>query len=811
MTSLTKTKVNDVCCEDWRLRELKELNFSKLFHRSKFTQKLLSKYTVECPDKDVSDIRYKLNTAKDIHEYWDIFMMFEKEIDIDNLLSSYRDGILPNEEMNRVKDQMLLCQNEEECLKIYNDFYKRYDEFKHESLDEKIESLDDCMTTRLMKYFSKKFCNGGQEHAIHDPAWKIRQFINGESISWKDQMLLLTADCQSGKTFIVITMSIIYLSIGITPILVVRNIKSDKDQLIFRLKQQIQEVQRDLNIDYSLGTKLNNIIYVDGNAEGKKAKKNCEKLAKALNGEENGIIISLSNGAQLEKVHKYITTDSKYILFLDEADTEGGYGHTNSVDNESVTKTQYIRKIINESLRYIAITATGQNILVYDHRLHSNNIVYKQNGEAYRGFNVVNFEKLSDSIKPIMKNEKVITDYIKQKLEKLSEKGPFKRHNDIHPVICIFKYTRYVDKQSEFLDNFSNNILTGDDKDKWTVLTLNGRGVKIYSSRLKKNLKFSTVRNGETINTESVNNGTGIHNFKKINISEVLNWMADKSKSGGGGVENHHHIAIIGWDLLNRGISISSASKNANWHPTDMIFVPSKNSSSADYRQAASRLFGNHNDNIPLTLHTTPSAWKKVVYDYKLHELYINNICNLSSLENKQVCAEVIKIPSLRMPRDFLANRSTKKAKQILNILSNPDDEKESEMVKNSLNMSDMNINWNPTDEEFKILAKQVDKKQRKCQPNTIPEMKIYIRQAIKNKTTKKGKLYRSIKPESEGEAYTKEALLEIIKNAGYEQPNSVFTQLTNRNDKNFHLTIFEKNNDDYGWSIKKGLERAWV
>jgi len=341
----------------------------------------------------------------------------------DLMLSSYCEKISQREIM-RWKFKLIQTKNEDEFEKIIDQFAAIVEvvvevvvEVEEEKYDDEKE---DHIAMKLVKYFSNKYNSGGQTHIIQRRAWQIEHILNGGKISAKDKMLLLTADCQSGKTFIVIAMALIYLSLGITPLLVVRNKKVDKDQLIVRLNRTVNEVLRndDLGLKHKFREQLTNIIYVDGDSNEKDKEEQCEKMKKVLNGENNGIIISLANGIQLERIHQYVTSKTNMATFLDEADVEGGYGQP--VDTIQ-PKAKFIRKLINKSKRYIAITATGQDILVCDHRLYSDNILLQKPGPSYRGFHDVIFDPIKNMV-PIKKGENVTPKIIKKVIRKLTKK-----------------------------------------------------------------------------------------------------------------------------------------------------------------------------------------------------------------------------------------------------------------------------------------------------------------------------------------------------------------------------------------------------
>ena len=60
------------------------------------------------------------------------------------------------------------------------------------------------------------------------------------------------------------------------------------------------------------------------------------------------------------------------------------------------------------------------------------------------------------------------------------------------------------------------------------------------------------------------------------------------------------HIAIIAGELADRGISFVSS--EYHWHPTSMYYVPSAGATVSHIIQAAGRLCGNFDDDIPLQL-----------------------------------------------------------------------------------------------------------------------------------------------------------------------------------------------------------------
>ena len=638
----------------------------QLRNKYKFWKKISK--TINIGDKCIFSIR-RLNTL-----YYLLKRILNRKYDENDFISIFkRDNMSSNMEillslysLNNTDKQELFV----EMLRIY--------------ICDLIHSpkINSVCGTFLLPITAYKWCvnwwnNNSSRQSGYDldlPAFSIKKIIENEKILEDEIYTLISAYYQSGKTFLVILLVIIYLSSGITPVIVVKK-SGDVTQLKRRMKEIFSDFVNDMIIYGYYQEELsmfNSILYKSSFEKPKDEK----AISHSIEGVEPKCIIVLRHHVQIGRLNSMKTDNSKIALFIDEAHACGGYRrvdedgnflHGNEEDGDDVKRVDTeITELKKSSCKIFLITATPSNILISEPKLYVNFIYHKKNNEFYRG--------PEDIIHKTIKNDKnVVADII----TKLSHKPIISRSKgnttDYHPIIVLLHFQRKIEEQEGFLRSFysgdSSFYETVSEAD-WLVFTYNGDGIRLWHrSFIKKNrLRI----NGITCKDAS----SGEFLFPKLEPCDLLDWLAMN-----GGVEKFPRICIIGYDMVIEGISLSTKNE-PGWHLTHIAIIGNHD---PDYLcQLTYRLAGNHGDDMELTAMMTHINKKKVLkYVYTTNYL-IDNLLLYQGCENKKV-KDIIKnfeIFENRIPPKFISlNRS--KDKSFYQIIDNPDQSTEDKIIKN--------------------------------------------------------------------------------------------------------------------------------
>ena len=538
----------------------------------------------------------------------------------------------------------------------------------------------------LTEYIYRYFRYTKSMDLLDSKGFHISSFLKDPNYlpEFNDLMTLIISDCQNGKTFLVMAVALIYLSLGFTPVFIVLN-KSQVGQLIFRLKAYIKElkdhlVSLNMFTEKQLDFLSENFLYFD--AENKMSTDD-DSLKLAMNGDKPRFVICIKHHQHLERVNKEITDTSKICLIADEAQVSCCYKeiaptyHDDNVkyDKEFITLRQ-------KSSKFIAVSATVQDIIMVEENLYSDNIVFIPQTDKYVGMSLWTTKCLD------VKNDKkddIIPASALNVLTELSNTEPITRQNyrfakeDKHPIIVLLKTERRKEKHLSMLEHFSKKKYNSDiNNGKWCVIVEHGSGFYIYhesfsNEPMKIESQLSVVKENK------------VHFFTSsgkdaVNITDVFQFVADI------GLDTIPRVLLIAYDMCKEGVSlISHYDKPNNYHLTHGIFLLNNQSSVASMIQTTSRLCGNHGDDIRPTLYTTEKMRNNIMNGYLTHKEQIQALMKMSENGNvnvaQQSCKDFLeKFPLFknRVPKTDNKVKGVKKA-----LLNNPNEKKEKEMLKN--------------------------------------------------------------------------------------------------------------------------------
>ncbi|NBP58510.1 hypothetical protein EBU71_18635, partial [bacterium] len=349
----------------------------------------------------------------------------------------------------------------------------------------------------------------------------------------KDFMTVITSDCQNGKTFLVMAVALIYISLGFTPVFIVLN-KSQVGQLMFRLRAYVKELKShlvSLNMftEKQLDFLSESFLYFD--AENKMSADD-DSLHLAINGEKPRFVICIKHHQHLERVNKEITDGSKICLIADEAQVSCCYKDISNIPTYHDDSVKYDKEFITlrqKSTKFIAVSATLQDIIMVEENLYSDNIVFIPQTDKYVGMSLWHTKSLDVSED---KKDDIIPTSALNVLTELSKTEPIKRQNyrfakeDKHPIIVLLKTERRKEKHLSILENFSKKKFNSDiNNGNWCVIVEHGDGFYIYhQSFLNEPMKIESQL--------SVVKENKVHFFTSsgknaVNITDVFQFIAD--------------------------------------------------------------------------------------------------------------------------------------------------------------------------------------------------------------------------------------------------------------------------------------------
>lgn len=488
----------------------------------------------------------------------------------------------------------------------------------------------------VFRYF-RYFNNNNPVTLLDSKAFQYKELLSDETfvIIPSNKTSLITAYCQSGKTFLVIPVALIYLALGMTPVMVVLD-KSQAKQLMRRLRTYCKDLKNHLReLGHFTEDELNvfndSFLYYDSRV---KKSEDDDSLGLALTGEKPRIIIAIKHYQHIERINEMVNEFSNIVLIADEAQVSCCYKNTDSdtYHDPSVKYDNEFVKLREASNKYIAVSATVQDVIMVDKTLYSDNIVYIPPNDYYTG--IANWQ-----FKHIDKEENAVVRI----LDELSTEKPIvrydRRHNvtNEHPIIVLIKTERKKEDHLSLMKFFisgrlSHTITEGD----WCVIVEHGECFYLYHSSLVD--ETVVIEEKESI-IKKIDDDISAHYFSsnQIDISDVFQYLAYE------GVKRFSRIALISYDMCKEAISFTSHyDKPQNYHLTHGIFQLGPKTSIATATQTMNRLSGNHGDNIRPVIYTTEKTKKDVLNGFAIHDDQVKELISISQIGNVCISSEYL-------------------------------------------------------------------------------------------------------------------------------------------------------------------------
>jgi hypothetical protein len=527
----------------------------------------------------------------------------------------------------------------------------------------------------VFRYF-RYFNNNNPVTLLDSKAFQFKELLSDETyvIIPSNKTSLITAYCQSGKTFLVIPVTLIYLALGMTPVMIVLD-KSQAKQLMRRLRTYCKDLKNHLReLGHFTEDELNvfndSFLYYDSRV---KKSEDDDSLGLALTGEKPRIIIAIKHYQHIERINELTNEFSNIVLIADEAqvsccykniDSDGYHDPSVKYDNEFV-------KLREASSKYIAVSATVQDVIMVDKTLYSDNIVYIPPNDYYTG--ITNWQ-----FKHIDSDEK---NAVVRILDELSVEKTIirfdRRHNvtNEHPIIVLVKTERKKEDHLSLMKYFITGRLSATiNEADWCVIVEHGEGFYLHhSSLLDKKItiddKESTMKN--------IDDDISVHYFtsNSIDISDVFQYLAYE------GVKRFQRIALISYDMCKEAISFTSHyDKPQNYHLTHGIFQLGPKTSIATAIQTMNRLSGNHGDNIRPVIYTTEKTKKDVLNGFAIHDEQVKELISISQKGNVLISSEYLETYPMFKNRHSSNYNKVKGIEK--NLIENPNKSEEEKILE---------------------------------------------------------------------------------------------------------------------------------
>jgi hypothetical protein len=473
------------------------------------------------------------------------------------------------------------------------------------------------------------------------------------------------------------------------------------------------------------------------------------------------LYVILDNESNVHRMNQIlVATMSKYVTIFDEADF---------VDSGRGIKSKQYDILKMRSSRIFFVSATIMDMLMKEEGISGENLIFLKPSDSkyYKG--IVN-HKINIVTIPHGNYVHSVTDdvfetnpYFNEFLENYKHQSVFLNH----PRICLVNLSHCIEplfKAQEIISNSHPEL---------AVIVYNSPGL-FYR------------KGDERICGEEV----GCHTF-----SSFLQYLKDKKKS-------LSHIIILSGYMAGRGISF--VSDDYQWHLTDEYLVVSKSADEPELIQKV-RLQGIYKDDIPLTLYTTQEARQDLLKAiHRMEEL--SQACkDVQDKECKTILSEIPITEHKFTKRDMAKNVKIKmnKVKQEIGWSSQIYEGKDF-MPDSSLDIYGFSITHNEREEfrEDKGYNEEDEKEKDNDDKDNIVET---VNKILSGKKTKEAIFMSQLNPNVE---YTKDEIIDILKESGYQQPKNMFSSITNPSTKYAHYIMEPTEKGRY--KIRDVLQICW-
>ena len=688
-----------------------------------------------------------------------------------------------------------------------------------------------------------------EDDILLDEAFELEQLVykDSDNIDYKKWINLITAATQSGKTFLLIALFMIFTSLGYNSIFIVKDV-SQVTQFLSRVVPEcinIQKMLKNKHFSKKIIDCFNPPLYCDSSNTKEENIKFIKSIKSSMERTSNRSILCIHNNKQIQNIVYNIEHNSKFVLFVDEAHKLGAYKEigdkTEYTIDEDKKEDSYDKLYISlktHSRKIFLFTATPQNILLCEPELYTSGVVLKNNSKEYRGIDTWKFNIIPDKREDVEvscgNSIILIPKCFLDCMNELSDIDPINRINkfgivDRLPIGLIAKIEVVNDKQLDLFNCFKNHIQSKNkiqqkiiDK-SWVLIVFNMVGIRFYS-RCMIGLVMNIM--GDKYIEVMKDTGEFLLPRSKVKIEDILHWLGNN-----GGYKRFSHYVIFTYRSAEEGITFSSTWGDTpgtchNIHPTYEYARLGKSSSTSNTEQSLGRVNGNHGDYMldgtPIipTVFCTQGCKEKSLKGYNMQKTQITDLIDMKSTHKDCRVIDFIRTYTFfsnRVPKNYYGR--IKGGMQTILKIDNPDTDAEEQSFKtyNNAIISLQMINpdfYNSSkfrDRECSEMIKTLSVK-NKTSTNNEEDVYNYIYSMLS--TPKKSKIYKFVNSISVDTLYSKPTLLNLLTEAGYDQPTNILNSfISTRNHRKIkygsRYSMFCLDRNKNMWCPREGFLRA--
>ncbi len=479
------------------------------------------------------------------------------------------------------------------------------------------------------------------------------------------------------------------------------------------------------------------------------------------------ITVCIENETQLKKIANAFE-DVPFTLIVDEADA---ICYKKDIDKVCITQ---FNRIKDASSQFIAVTATAFDMLYMEKDLMNKNIYKVPVNDMYKGIthSDLSINNLDRSFKFALEKINVTQFSLSVDMENFygkildadiyeraikEEKGDDRFRMD-HPVVCLQRTESKVNEQLQTLSAIARHHVFGKE---FLVIVFNYDGMFMYHHEYLP--EYAGEHQGKLlVGHRYVPDELKVKKYgtktNKCSIGDVLQALKDCASRG---EYVHTHIVIISGNLVGRGLNI--VSNDFKYHLTHQILKVSDESTCSDLIQSI-RLLGNYNDDIPLNLFCLPKEGVNLKQAHALQQrLFEGADLHDATTSMRNLCDEINVFVG-----DIPRRKTTRKCRA---------------------------PTWNMVatrEEQYGEIEREIEGGYVATTLNSSRNTKIF-------------KFLRSINPY---QVYSGAELKELALNAGYQQPSSIISSMSNPLTTYGCGWIFKQENATY--SVREEIQNEW-
>jgi hypothetical protein len=444
--------------------------------------------------------------------------------------------------------------------------------------------------------------------------YEILKNINFSTIPQESmKYYLLYGKIQSGKTGNIISICHASQLNGYSNIIIIPNNSEGYLQFRDRIEEYNDFYER--YIDDKERIEKFNLCFA-----GNTCKKNIRKLRSILSNDVKGTVLSLGNHTELQILADNLSSDSKYNLIIDEADT--------AYKKDCTSFRPLFNILLDKSTRVFGVSATTFKLWFVEDRILTTNILVINPSLHYKGIKDFSYHYIPKENRSPKRSEIAMEndDYFDDYIIRFKNKPLYSLENgELHPHIILYRSSEVLNEhhyqtQDHILINYP----------EITSIVFNGDGIRLYSPVFRDNDEL-------VIYNESLDKDVCYFMSKKLQLKYILEYLRIN-----GGADAYRCIVIISGKLANRMISF--VSNSYRWHLTNMYLLTGKKPSCDDLLQMC-RLCGVYKyDKIPLELAGTESICRDLVLADSIQDKLMKNAQRYAeSLQEYIISKEIVK------------------------------------------------------------------------------------------------------------------------------------------------------------------------